>query len=113
MFLGALYAGLELNICGAAFPHTVGYVLTENFNVPHGKACAVLFPALFSKAKKYCPGKSEAILDCMNTEAEVLISAVRRLSVIDLTVTAAEIDEASLRWKNGVKNFDITTGGFT
>ena len=66
-----------------------------------------------TEAKKYCPGKSEAILDCMNTEAEALISAVRRLSAIDVTVTAAEIDEASLRWKNGVKNFDRTPGGFT
>ena len=113
LYMASLYAGMAINIAGTCFPHTVGYYITENYGVPHGKACAVLFPALFSKAKKYCPGKSEAILDCMKTEAEALISAVRRLSVIDVTVTAAEIDEASLRWKNGVKNFDRTPGGFT
>ena len=51
LYFGSIYAGLELNICGAAFPHTVGYVLTENFGVPHGKACTALMPLLLEKAK--------------------------------------------------------------
>ena len=51
MVYGALYAGLELNICGAAFPHTVGYVLTENFGIPHGKACTA-FANYFMKMAK-------------------------------------------------------------
>ncbi len=113
LYMASLYAGLAINIAGTCFPHTVGYYLTENHGVPHGKACAVLFPALFRKAKKYCPEKSEAILSCMNTDYESLISFVRKLSSIDVKVTENEIDEISLRWKNGVKNFDRTPGGFT
>lgn len=113
LYVASLYAGLAINIAGTCFPHTVGYYLTENHNVPHGKACAVLFPALLRKAKKYCPEKSEAILDCMNTDSEKLISSVRKLSGIDVKVSASEVDEISLRWKSGVKNFDRTPGGFT
>ena len=113
LYLASLYAGLAINIAGTCFPHTVGYYLTENHNIPHGKACAVLFPVLLQKAKKYCPEKFEAILSCMNTDAEFLISSVRKLSAIDVKVDEAEIDEISLRWKSGVKNFDRTPGGFT
>lgn len=113
LYRASLYAGLAINIAGTCFPHTVGYYLTENHGVPHGKACAVLFPALLQKAKKYCPEKVEAILSCMNTDYEALISSVKKLSLINVKVTENEVDEISLRWKNGVKNFDRTPGGFS
>ena len=113
LYIASVYAGLAINIAGTCFPHTVGYYLTENHNVPHGKACAVLIPSLLIKAKKYCPEKFEAILDCMKTDEETMLSAVRGLSAIDVKVSEEEIDEISLRWKNGVRNFDRTPGGFT
>ncbi len=113
LYIASLYAGLAINIAGTCFPHTVGYYLTENHAVPHGKACAVLFPALLKKTKKYCPEKLEAILYCMNTDYEALVAAIKKLSVIDVKVSEAEIDEISHRWENGVKNFDRTPGGFS
>lgn len=113
LYIASLYAGLAINIAGTCFPHTVGYYITENHGVPHGKACAVLFPALLCRTKKYCSGKSEAILECMNTDFDSLIFAVRKLSAIDVKVPEAEIDIISLRWQNGVKNFERTPGGFS
>lgn len=39
LYYGSLYAGIVLSACGTAFPHPLGYVLTEDFSIPHGRAC--------------------------------------------------------------------------
>ncbi len=113
LYYASLYAGLAINIAGTCFPHTVGYYLTENHSVPHGKACAVLLPLLMNKAKKYCPEKIGAILDCLETDFETLVFFIKKHSQLNVKVSADEIDSVSLRWKDGVKNFDRTPGGFT
>ena len=113
LYIASLYAGLAINIAGTCFPHTVGYYLTENFDIPHGKACAVLLPEMLKRTKKYCPEKIEAILDCMKTDFEALVTSVGSLADIDINVTEEQIDQVALRWKDGVKNFDRTPGGFT
>ncbi len=112
LYIASLYAGLAINIAGTCYPHTVGYYLTENHSVPHGKACAVLLPSLLIRAKKYCPEKIEAILSCMNTDFDNLLACIKKLSVINVKVSENDVAEISLRWKNGVRNFDRTPGGF-
>lgn len=39
--LGALYGGIAINTTGTCFPHPMGYNLTLNHGLPHGKACAI------------------------------------------------------------------------
>ena len=41
LYCASLYGGLAINGTGTCFPHTVGYLLTEQFRIPHGTACAV------------------------------------------------------------------------
>ncbi len=113
LYIASLYAGLAINITGTCFPHTVGYYLTESYNVSHGKACAVFMPVLLDKTKKYCPEKLQAILECMNTDLSVLCKAVSKIAFVEVNASADEISNVSLRWKDGVKNFDRTPGGFT
>lgn len=113
LYTASIYAGLAINIAGTDFPHTIGYYLTENFNVPHGKACAAFMPILLERAKKYCPERLEAILCLLNCELVQLIDAVKFLSFVSISVTHEEIAQVSLRWKNGVKNFDRSPGGFS
>ncbi|MEG0229543.1 MAG: iron-containing alcohol dehydrogenase [Oscillospiraceae bacterium] len=36
----SIMAGITLNSCKTAFPHLLGYLLTENCNIPHGFACS-------------------------------------------------------------------------
>lgn len=115
MFYGALYAGKELNICGAAFPHTVGYVLTENFGIPHGRACTAFTDYFMKKAKA---NESERyfellrIFDC--TENELLGVINKLTNVKGLGITEAQADEWCSRWKNiTIKNFDNSPGGLT
>ena len=114
LYYGSIYAGLELNVCGAAFPHTVGYVLTENFGIPHGKACTAFMPYLLEKAKKYTNERYCELLDVLGESEDNLINIINRLTnVKKLNMTEAEIQEWCSRWNNGNKNFDKTPGGFS
>lgn len=110
LYVASIYAGLAINITGTCFPHTVGYYLTEEYDVPHGFACAVFMPILLERAKKYCPEKIEAMFGCISIDR--LISALAGLIDFDISLSAATAERVSERWKNGVKNFDRTPGGF-
>ena len=114
LYYGSIYAGLELNVCGAAFPHTVGYVLTENFGIPHGKACTAFMPYLLEKAKKIKNERYCELLGVLGDSEENVIGIINRLTnVKNLPMTDSQIKEWCSRWNNGNKNFDKTPGGFT
>lgn len=114
LYYGSIYAGLELNVCGAAFPHTVGYVLTENFGIPHGKACTAFMPYLLEKAKKFKNERYCELLKILGDTEENVIGIIKSLTdVKNLPMTEEEIKEWCSRWVNGNKNFDKTPGGFT
>lgn len=114
LYYGSVFAGLQLNICGAAFPHTVGYVLTENYGIPHGKACTALMPFFLEKAKKYECEKFHQLLRVLGENEEKIINTIRTLTnVKNLGGTQEQIDEWCSRWSGQVKNFDNSPGGFT
>ena len=114
LYYGSIYAGLELNVCGVAFPHTVGYVLTENFGIPHGKACTAFMPYLLQKAKKYKNERYSELLEILGDNEENVIDTINSLTnVKNLPMTEEQIKEWCSRWNNGNKNFDKTPGGFT
>lgn len=114
LYYGSIFAGLELNVCGAAFPHTVGYVLTENFGIPHGKACTAFMPYLLKKAKEYKNERFYELLEILGDSEDNIINVINRLTnVNNLQMTDEQIKEWCSRWANGNKNFDKTPGGFT
>lgn len=112
LYRGSLYAGLQLNICGAAFPHTVGYVLTEEFGVPHGKACAALMPYFLKKAKMHSVERFHQLLRLTGDNEEKVIETVKSLADVSIKATDEQLMEWCSRWGQ-VKNFDKTPGGFT
>lgn len=114
LYYGSVFAGQELNICGAAFPHTVGYVLTENYGVPHGKACTALMPYFLGKAKRYECEKFHQLLKVLGENEEMVINTIKTLTdVKNLGGTQEQINEWCSRWTGQVKNFDNSPGGFT
>ncbi len=112
LFLGSIYAGLELNVCGAAFPHTVGYVLTEEFGIPHGKACTAFMPLLLQNAKEADQEKFHLFLKYVGANEVDLISTIKELTNVKIDATDEEIEKWCSRWKDGNKNFDNSPGGF-
>ncbi len=113
LYLASIYAGLAINIAGTCFPHTVGYYLTESHNITHGRACATFFDILTDRAKKYCPEKFEAMKGLIPCEFVLFSEKVSRLADVKINVTEEEINLISSRWRDGVKNFDRTPGGFS
>lgn len=112
LYIASVYAGLAINISGTDFPHTLGYYLTENHNIPHGRACAAFMPVLLERAKKYCPEKLGAIENILNCNADKLSEIIKQAADIRISLDENEAKRISQRWKNGVKNFDRSPGGF-
>ncbi len=114
LFKGSIYAGLALNITGACFPHAVGYILTEGYNVPHGKACTALFPCFFKRVKQFKAEKYETFIKLCGESEEKIIETVSQLTDVKISGTCEEIQKHCSRFENAVvKNFNNTPGGFT
>lgn len=113
LYYGSLYAGITLAACGTAFPHPLGYVLTEGYGTAHGTACAVFLPAFLRRALEYTPEKAQRLLEAMGTDADTFCSVVKALTDCPIRMTPAEIETACARWDEAVpNNFRQSPGGF-
>lgn len=113
MYYGALWAGLVLNATGTCFPHPFGYILTEDFGIPHGRACAVFLPALIRHTLRHAPDRANAFLDLIGCGFEEFESFVLTESgCADVRMTAEQVEEYAARWVN-LKNFLNVPGGYT
>ena len=113
LYFGSLYAGLAINLTGTLFPHTVGYVLTEDYGVPHGRACTAFFPALFEKCERVCPEKTAALLSMLCADKAELLDVIGALTDVRIHLTAEDAEQYRERFSAKIKNFDNTPGGFT
>lgn len=111
LLTGSLWAGLVLNAVGTAFPHPLGYVLTENFGVPHGMACAVLLPALIRRGERFAPERTAVLLELFGGE-ERCCALLDSLVRVNVSLSPEQIAAYAARW-NGLKNFERTPGGFS
>ena len=68
LYFASLYAGFALNKGGTGFPHGMGYALTEDYNVPHGIACAVFIPQYLDEAEKADPALFGQVMKAMNSD---------------------------------------------
>ena len=113
LYTASVVAGLALNITGACFPHTMGYVLTEDFGIPHGRACGAFLVDYIHMAAEHKPEKAEKMFEIMETSENELCDMIEKLSDIDISMTSEQIDGYVSRWVDPVKNFSRTPGNFT
>ena len=114
LYYGSLYAGLTLAYCGTAFPHPLGYILTENYGVPHGKACTAFMGAFIDRAAEYTPERCEKALSIMGTDIDTFKRVIDELTDIrGITMTAEQIEEYCSRFDTAPANFRFSPGGFT
>lgn len=115
LYYGSLYAGLVINNCGTAFPHPLGYVLTENYDVPHGKACAMFLPSFLDRANSYEPEKLTELLTLLETDKDTLNKTIRALTgFADIQITPEQAADFAERWAaEPPKNFGTSPGGLT
>ncbi len=114
LYYGSLYAGITLAYCGTAFPHPLGYILTENYGLPHGKACTAFTDEFIDRSEKYEKEKTEKPLSLMNTDKEAFKEVIRELTALpEIKMTEDEILGYCKRYETVPNNFKFSPGGFT
>lgn len=101
LYCASIYGGLAINVTGTAFPHTVGYLLTEQFSVPHGTACAVFHEAFYYHNKAAAPELTEHFLTELGCTEEEYLSLLRAVTPpCDISIPAETVSTAHSRWEN-------------
>lgn len=114
LYHASLSAGFTLNYCGTLFPHPVGYILTEHYGIPHGRACAAFFDCLMEKAKQFAPDRAQSLVALLGDSEENIIHTLKTLAACsDIVITQECASELIKRWKAIPKNFECTPGGYT
>ena len=104
LYFASLYAGFALNKGGTGFPHGMGYALTEDYNVPHGIACAVFIPQYLTEAEKSNPHLFNQVLDSMNCDKSTAEKLIADLCDLQLSIPDEKIKGYVARWET-LKNF--------
>ena len=104
LYYASLYAGFTLNKGGTGFPHGMGYALTEDFNVPHGLACAVFLPAYLKEAEKADTELFNKLMAVMNTDLQSVENMFKQFCSFDFNIKDEQIAEYVSRWET-LKNF--------
>ena len=112
LYGASIQAGFVLNTVGTSFPHPLGYVLTERFGVPHGRACAAFAASLLDLALERGEERAERFLQVIGAERQLFVRVMDSLAGCgDLRLSEEEI--ASLRTRlTKVKNYANVPGGF-
>lgn len=114
LYYGSLYAGITLAYCGTAFPHPMGYILTENYGTPHGKACTAFMDSFIDRAAVHTPDKLARALEIMKTDKDSFKRIISELTDIKgITMTKGEIDTYCSRFDTPPANFTFSPGGYT
>jgi len=110
LYYGSLWAGMVLNATGTAFPHPLGYILTEDYNVAHGMACAVFLPAFLRRAKNYASDRADYFYSLCKGRQRV-DDTLEKLISHSVRMSGEQVNIYKERWTN-LKNFEKTPGGF-
>lgn len=114
LYYGSVYAGLVINTCGTGFPHPLGYVLTENYGVPHGMACAAFFAPYIDRCAEFAPEKTAKFVS-LTEEIQAVKAVIASLTDLDGAVIGEEnAKKYALRWQSVIPgNFTASPGGLT
>lgn len=104
LYFASLYAGFALNKGGTGFPHGMGYALTEDYNVPHGIACAVFIPQYLDEAEKADPALFGQVMKAMNSDKNSVKDLILQLCDLHLSIPDEKIHGYVERWET-LKNF--------
>lgn len=99
LYCASIYGGLAINVTGTCFPHTMGYLLTETFGVPHGTACAVFQKDFFEYNKAVVPELAAEYLERIGCSEEAYFSLLEKLTPpCEITMEEDLIAASHGRW---------------
>jgi alcohol dehydrogenase class IV len=101
LYCASIYGGLAINVTGTCFPHTMGYLLTEAFRIPHGTACAVFQKDFYEYNKSVVPALAAEFLEQIGCTEEEYLRLIETLTPpCNITMDEALIASAHHRWVN-------------
>lgn len=99
LYCASIYGGLAINVTGTCFPHTMGYLLTEAFGIPHGTACAVFQKDFYEYNKAVVPALAAEYLQRIGCSEEEYFSLIDKLTPpCPVTMDEALIAASHSRW---------------
>ncbi len=99
LYNASIYGGLAINVTGTCAPHTMGYLLTENYNVPHGAACAAFMPAFLAYNREIMPALCDTFYGAIGVSEEEFEAIVKAVCpVFPVEMTAEDVVAAHPRW---------------
>ena len=99
LYHGSIYGGLAINITGTCLPHAMGYLLTEQHNIPHGNACAVFLPAFLKINEEVMPDLTEGFFGRIGYGMSGYLRVVNALlRNVHVKVNEEEIAREHSRW---------------
>lgn len=114
LYYGSIYAGLTINTCGTAFPHPLGYVLTENYGVPHGTACAAFAGYFLDKCAHFSPEKAKAFEEMTDSIENVKAVIASLVDLSNISISPDEAKAYAERWSKAIPgNFTASPGSLT
>ena len=99
LYCASIYGGLAINVTGTCFPHTMGYLLTETFGVPHGTACAVFQKEFYEYNKVVVPELAAEYLERIGCSEEAYFNLLEKLTPpCEITMEEELIAASHDRW---------------
>lgn len=103
LYCASIYGGLAINVTGTCFPHTMGYLLTESFSIPHGTACAIFHKDFYEYNKAVAPELTAQFLERIGCSEEEYCALLEKLTpVCEAAMSQSFIAETHSRWVNNV-----------
>ena len=99
LYCASIYGGLAINVTGTCFPHTMGYLLTEAFGIPHGTACAVFQRDFLKYNQSVVPELAAEYLERIGcSEAEYFYLIEKLTPSVHIRMTEEQISQSHSRW---------------
>lgn len=101
LYNASILGGLAIAITGTAFPHALGYFLTENYGIAHGTACAVFINEFIDYNADVKPELTKEFFDEIRVDTDSFKTAVKKITPsIDVKLSDSDIEKLSVRWEN-------------
>ncbi len=111
LYCASIYGGYAISVTGTAFPHALGYFLSESRGIPHGNACALYLEEFINHNARVLPEESLRLYAAAGTDREALLLLIgRNLPRIEVSLTEEELAILSPRYEKN-KSLEKCFGG--
>ncbi len=101
LYCASVYGGLAISVAGTAFPHAMGYFLSEQYGVAHGNACAVYLEEFINYNEKTEPECTAEFFKALGTDKQSFVSLIKsNLPKIDVKLDKNSINALLPRFEN-------------